>query len=159
MGYSTSFLGHFQVDKPLDDDTFNLLVGLATTRRMKRKLGSEFGVEGEFFVSGKGLFGQDGDDSILDYNKPPRTQPSLWCCWEPMSRTEIAWNGGEKFYEYIPWIKYLLEKVLLPRGYKLTGRVEWQGEDPSDVGIIVAEGDWIEGFDCQKVLLPRKAKY
>ncbi len=36
MGYTTDFTGAFKLNKPLDDETYNLLVGLATTRRIKR---------------------------------------------------------------------------------------------------------------------------
>lgn len=138
MGYSTDFSGHFTVDKPVDDETLKLLVGLSTTRRMKRKVDPSFGVEGEFFIAGKGFAGQDRDDTIIDYNKPPATQPSLWCQWliNEEDRQTIAWDGGEKFYNYIEWIEYIANRILAPRGYLLSGSVTWQGEDRSDVGKI-----------------------
>ena len=96
-----------------------------------------FGIEGEFFVDGTGSFGQGDDKNIINYNKPPVTQPSLWCQWVPnKDGTEIKWDGSEKFYEYVPWIQYLITKILAPRGYALNGEVKWQGEDPEDMGII-----------------------
>jgi hypothetical protein len=50
MGYTTEFSGSFQIDKKLDEDTFELINGLAQTRRMKRKgLDPKYGDEGEFF--------------------------------------------------------------------------------------------------------------
>lgn len=138
MGYSTNFHGSFKVDRKVDDDTLALLVGLASTRRMKRKVDPVYGVEGEFYIQGKGFAGQDHDPNIVDYNEPPRTQPSLWCQWlidESDSQT-ISWDGGEKFYHYIEWIEYLIDKVLAPRSYKVSGEVTWQGEDSEDRGII-----------------------
>lgn len=152
MGYTTEFQGSFQVDKPVDDDTLNLLVGLATTRRMKRSVSSDFGVEGEFYVSGKGFAGQDREDNIVDYNSPPSTQPGLWCQWliDEDDRRTISWNGGEKFYRYVEWIEYLINRVLAPRGYKVSGEVHWFGESRGDTGLIKVVDN--------KVMLPNKHK-
>lgn len=137
MGYHTDFSGSFKLNKKLDDETRVFLKKLAETRRMKRNVGPEYGVEGEFYVDGKGNFGQDDEKNIVDHNKPPRTQPGLWCQWAPNEDgTEIEWDGGEKFYGYIEWIKYIIEKVLKPKGYKLSGNVEWFGEDHGDRGLI-----------------------
>ena len=137
MGYTTEFRGQFNLNKPLDADTKTFLEKLATTRRMKRELPSEYGVEGEFFVDGKGSFGQDRDNSVLDYNTPPQTQPSLWCQWTPTpDGTAIQWDGGEKFYCYLEWIEYIIDKILKHRGYSLTGEVQWRGEDWNDIGTI-----------------------
>ena len=137
MGYTTDFHGEFKLNKKLDDDTRTFLVKLSETRRMKRKLPPEYGTEGEFFVDGKGLYGQDRDETILNYNNPPSTQPSLWCQWIPNhDGTAIEWDGREKFYDYVDWIKYLIENILSPRGYTLTGDVQWRGEDWEDTGTI-----------------------
>lgn len=137
MGYTTDFNGEFEVTPKLDEETRVFLQKLSNTRRMKRMLPEEYGIDGEFFVDGKGHAGQDRDDSILNYNEPPRTQPSLWCQWEPNEDgTAIRWDGGEKFYNYVEWIKYIINKVLEPRGYKLNGEVEWYGEDSEDMGKI-----------------------
>lgn len=138
MGYTTDFEGHFVFNKPLDADTLKLMKGLATTRRMKRKVGSEFGVEGEFYIDGTGFAGQDNDATVINSNSPPRTQPSLWLQWIPNEDgTILEWDGGEKFYSYVEWLEYLIVKILQPRGYALAGEVKYQGEDPSDFGKIV----------------------
>lgn len=138
MGYTTDFTGNFKLNKKLDLETHEFLTKLAETRRMKRKLGPEFGIEGEFFVDGKGLAGQDRDDSIVEYNYPPSTQPGLWCQWVPTEDgLTIEHDGGEKFYNYVEWIEYIIDKILKPRGYSLTGQVTWVGEDRSDLGRIL----------------------
>ena len=160
MGYTTSFNGQFVIDKPVDDETYNLLHGLASTRRMKRdirQLGrrvyvgkvkrvtkeiaeqwkKEFGEEGEFWVGDSQDSGQGHTQDIVDYNTPPKTQPGLLCSWGIQEdRQTIEWDGSEKFYKYVEWIKYLVEKVLAPRGYKLNGVVTWQGKDDEDAGQI-----------------------
>jgi hypothetical protein len=140
MGYHTDFSGKFIIDREVDGDTFALLRGLALTRRMKRNVDPVYGVEGEFFISGTGFMGQDRDDTVIDHNSPPSTQPSLWCQWLISdNKKEIAWDEGEKFYSYVEWIKYIIEKILAPRGYSLSGKVSWEGEDWGDTGTILIE--------------------
>jgi hypothetical protein len=137
MGYTTDFSGRFELNKKLDDKTFEFLKKFAETRRMKRKLPSEYGIDGEFYVDGGGFGGQDRDDNIVDYNQPPRTQPGLWCQWVPSEDgMGIEWDGGEKFYEYVNWIKYIIKNFLAPKGYTLNGEVHWEGEDSDDFGVI-----------------------
>lgn len=131
MGYSTDFSGSFEIDKPLDDETYNLLKGLSETRRMKRKFPKKlnFGVDGEFYVV-------DDNEGVVDVNSPPKTQPGLWCQWEIQEdRQTIEWDGGEKFYAYVKWIEYLIS-ILSPKGYVVSGDVQWSGEDTGDVGTI-----------------------
>lgn len=49
----------------------------------------------------------------------------------------------EKFYCYIEWLVYIVTKILEPAGYKLTGTVDWQGEDDDDIGIISVDENGI----------------
>lgn len=137
MGYTTDFEGRFKLNRKLKKKDQDFLTKFAETRRMARNVGPEFGVEGEFYVDGKGFAGQDSDETIVDYNRPPRTQPGLWCQWVPSEDGQfIQWDGSEKFYNYVEWLKYLIDKILAPRGYKLNGVVGWQGEDRGDIGKI-----------------------
>ncbi len=136
MGYTTEFRGDFYINKPVDDETYALMVGLATTRRMKRSL-EGYGVEGEFYIDKAGDYGQNRTPDIIDYNSPPSTQPSLWCQWMIQEdRQTIQWDWGEKFYSYIPWIEYLINSVLKPKGYSVTGSVQYRGEEWDDNGTI-----------------------
>ncbi len=129
------------------------------TRRMRRDpakarllsdpiriaVGLPVGEEGEYFVGGKGDGGQDEDDSILDYNEPPGDQPGLWCGWRPNEDdTAIVWDGGEKFYYYVEWLEYLIERFLAPWGYLLNGRMDWQGEEDDDRGTILVRDNRVE---------------
>lgn len=151
MGYSTNFTGKFTCTPPLNSDQVAYLKALSQTRRMQRKgasklpdplrkaVGLPVGDEGEYFVGGTGCAGQDHDDTIVEYNSPPGFQPGLWCHWEPSDDGKfIKWDGGEKFYEYVSWIKYLNEHFLKPWGVKLSGDVKWKGEESSDRGVMVA---------------------
>ena len=156
MGYTTGFNGKFDLNLKLDDRTSNFLTKLSKTRRMKRdtsllpdtgfeKYGFDsWGVDGEFYVDGNGLAGQDHEKSILNCNREPSTQPGLRCQWIPTDDgLHIEWNGGEKFYNYIKWLEYIIEKILGPRGYTLNGVVSWQGEEVSDSGQIRVENNKI----------------
>lgn len=137
MGYTTDFAGEFKLNRQLDTETANYLRKFAETRRMKRKLPLEYGVEGEFYVDGTGYAGQGHEDNVIDHNSPPSTQPGLWCQWIPNEDgTAIVWDGGEKFYDYVEWIEYIIKNFLAPKGYVLNGDVQWQGEDAGDVGVI-----------------------
>jgi len=138
MGYTTEFRGRFELNKKLDADTMNFLKKFAETRHMKRYFpNNKHGVDGEFYVDGGGSFGQDHDDSVVDYNDPPSTQPSLWCQWVPSDDgMGIQWDGNEKFYAYEKWLLYIIKNFLAPKGYLLNGVVSWQGENPSDLGDL-----------------------
>lgn len=142
MGYTTDFNGEFKLNKPLDKKTLDFLNKFNRTRRMRRNVDAKYGVEGEFYVDGTGFAGQDRDATVIDGNAPPSTQPGLWCQWVPNEDgTAIQWDGGEKFYDYVAWLDYLITKILKPAGYKLTGEVTWQGEDSNDIGKIVVKNN------------------
>ena len=138
MGYTTDFRGEFECDKPLAGKDKEFLVKLSQTRRMQRKFeGDAYGLDGEMYVDGGGDYGQGYEENIVDYNVPPSSQPSLWCGWVPNEDgTAIEWDGGEKFYGYVEWIKWIIDKVIKPRGYKLNGEVAWRGQDWEDIGSI-----------------------
>jgi len=151
MGYTTDFDGEAVLNKKLSDEHHNYLVKFSETRRMQRmefftaKLpdatrelaGLPVGTDGRYYVGGeegKTKFSSD----IVDYNCPPPGQPGVWCQWVPSDEgTAIVWDGGEKFYKYTEWMKYLIQHFLAPWGYVLNGKITWQGEDMSDRGVIV----------------------
>ncbi len=152
MGYTTNFDGQFNLTKPLLPEHMAYLEKFNETRRMVRdarkaealpdpvrqRVGLPIGKDGAYFVGGTGLAGQDRDSTILDYNQAPSGQPGLWCQWRPdSSGTAIVWDGGEKFYDYTEWLRYLIDSFLKPWGYVLNGEVTWQGEDSTDIGKIV----------------------
>lgn len=134
-----------------------------------------YGREGEYFAMDDGNYGQSGhgtDKSIIDYNTPPgqlefdgmgsfdekwaenekrRTegmcQPGLWCQWEIEAEGEkLVWDGGEKFYYYIEWLRYYIYHFFKPWGVKLNGEIEWIGEDPADLGKIVVKDNVVQVY-------------
>lgn len=156
MGYSTDFSGNFKITPALSNEHRQYLEKFAETRRMKRNpqlaetmddpvrvaAGLPIGEDAEFFVGGTDDFGRGRDQSVVDYNSPPRTQPGLWCQWVPTEDGDhFGWDGGEKFYHYVEWLQYLIDKFLKHWGYTLDGRIVWQGEDRSDCGEITVAGN------------------
>lgn len=112
MGYDTIFKGFFLFDRPLAKDQILYLKKFANTRRMRRNpeiaknmedllrlaVDLPVGIDGEFFVGGRGFAGQDKDESVIMSNNPPRSQPGLWCDWEPNeSGTKLRWNKKRNF--------------------------------------------------------------
>lgn len=165
MGYTTDFNGKFVIDKKLDDKTKNLINGLSNTRRvgrdthrLSRNLNisyteclEKYGKEGEFYYDENDFknCGQTHTNDMINYNTPPFYQPSLWCQWKyNEENNSIVWDQNEKFYEYIPWIKYLVKRVFEPNNYKLNGEVKWFGEEDNDRGIIIIENNNIKIKEC-----------
>lgn len=132
-----------------------------------------YGIEGEFFVGGTGYGGQDNDASVIDSNQPPgqkpyavgfkgvkkhpnkgKKQPSLWCQWIVEGEGDgmtLLWDGGEKFYNYIEWLEYLIDRFFNPWGVILNGEIEWVGEDSGDRGKIVVKDNVVEVFTGKTV--------
>lgn len=64
-------------------------------------------------------------------------KPGYYCQWVPTDDgTALQWDNGEKFYAYIEWLRYIIDKILAPKGYRVNGSVLWQGEEIGDVGRI-----------------------
>ncbi len=109
MGYSTDFSGQFDIDRPVDKKTADVLRAIKEIRR-------------------------DPKNRIFD------AMPDTWCQWELSEENDaLMWDGGEKFYAYVEWIKFIVTFILEPQGYKVNGEVQWQGEENEDMGIIRIE--------------------
>lgn len=120
-----------------------------------------YGHEGEFFAYVDGNFGQSDDGTTLDRNVPPgqkgfmqgeveKGQPGLWCQWViSEDGTELEWNGGEKFYNYVAWLKYIIKNFFIPWGIKSEGEILWYGDDRDDMGKIKVRNNEIFVFDAQ----------
>lgn len=159
MGYTTDFNGSLKLSKTATPEQIAYINTFSGTRRMVRNVNRlqelfgekhglpevGYGKEGEFFCMDDGNSGQSFDnDSIIEYNQPPSTQPSLWCQWVLTEDGEyLEWDGGEKFYEYVKWLEYMVENFFKRWDIQLNGKIKWQGEDMDDRGIIVVENNVI----------------
>lgn len=163
MGYNTKFVGEFILDRELENETFNLLYNLAKTRRVSRNISvlvridniseqdakEKYGTEGEFYFSEKpshiaenGVYKRVKDETVLDNNLPPATQPSLWCGWIPTEdKRKIIWDGNEKFNQSVEWIEYIIHRILSPKDYEINGQMNCYGEVSTDSWKIVIKNN------------------
>ena len=153
MGYTTYFNGAFEFDKLVTDELRDYVNKFSSTRRMLRDndkikelfpnwrelcFNGELGKNGEYFVNDDGNCGQSKDGSIVNYNSSGN-QPGLWCQWI-IEGDKLVWDEGEKFYNYVEWLEYLIKHFFAPSDYVLNGTVYYEGEDSDDFGkIIVAD--------------------
>lgn len=157
MGYTTEFYGSFKLDRPLDPKLKEYLIKFSESRRMKRKLPSKYGIDGEFYVGHSDNFAGrlDKDPTVINHNAPPSTQPSLWCHWRPNEDgTCIEWDGGEKFYGYEDWLVYIIQNFISPYMYTLNGEVQFQGEDSNDFGKIIVRDNIVYLSKGKKIFTP-----
>lgn len=111
MGYTTEFQGEFKLNRGLTHQEWLDMRKLAEYNRA------------EYVI----------------YTDTPETIPDSYNQWEPNeSGTAIVWNGGEKFYDYVHWLRWIVKHYLRPHGLVIDGEVEWSGEEFDDRGVIVA---------------------
>lgn len=160
MGYTTDFRGALKPDKPFTPELTDFLNKFAGVRHMWRDpelikrefpgwkeqcFNGELGTDGEYFIGGEDSFSANFDDpSILNVNRPPKTQPGLWCQWIVDEDGNIAWDQNEKFYCYVEWLEYIIKNFIEPSGYTVSGAIEWQGESWDDRGLIIVRENQIE---------------
>lgn len=109
MGYSTDFVGHIDIEPPLNEAEIVYLQAFAASRRFDR--GDPYEVPGNPRAETSEGWGDR-------YNRPPKGQPDLWfdwqVCWDGCC---ITWSGKEKSYAMEPWLRYLIDHFL-KRGAK-----------------------------------------
>lgn len=146
MGYHTEFDGEISIEPALNQEEIDYLNAFADSRRMNR-------TKGPYHI-GNGEYGQDHEDDIINYNRPPMGQPGLWCHWIPTKDGKmLVWNGAEKFYDSAEWMQYLIDHFLSPiaiaktelpflqANHVLNGKINAQGEEPSDIWQLVVENN------------------
>ena len=108
-------------------------------------ISDSYGVDGEYFVGeteGWSLPNEPYDNSIIDSNQPPRTQPCLWCQWiVSEDGSFIEWDGGEKFYHSVEWMQYIINNFISPTGSICDGIINAYGDDREDVWDLVVENN------------------
>ncbi len=156
MGYTTDFEGRIEIEPALNEIEITYLNRFSETRRMDRE-------KGPYFVGGDGYAGQgDGPDEVYNHNNPHHSQPGLWCQWVPTDDgTALVWNGHEKFYEAAEWMQYLMDHFVgytpaaitelreltdvgdFLQGHTCNGAIAAQGEDPSDVWLLIVKDNQV----------------
>jgi hypothetical protein len=163
MGYSTEFRGQLSVTPPLTPEQLAFITAFNDTRRMGRDNKvlmevhkGEHGLPGADKTNADEVYGKFGeyyvgDDNlgVFDQNAAPgqsqifgnsECQPGLWCGWTVYADDEtnqtFEHDGGEKFYNYVEWLQYMIKFFFIPWGVMLNGEIDWRGEDWEDNGVI-----------------------
>lgn len=144
MGYNIIYEGKVNIDKPLDDKTYQQIMGISKTRRMiwdTRKLEAdgiakvlEIGAYGELFFEPTDMNEKEKREFEVKYlkdgNEPPGIQPALWGVWSPSDdKSSLIWNNNGHAYLGHEWLQYIVKKILIPRGYYPRGVVNWFAEE------------------------------
>jgi len=107
MGYTTDFVGHLDIQPPLNDAEIEYLLAFSASRRFTRD--TPYDVPGNPRAETS-----EGVESGL-YNRPPQGQPDLWCdwqvCWDGCC---MSWSGKEKSYAMVEWLRYVIDHFLKP---------------------------------------------
>ncbi len=132
------FKGYFELNRKLTPTLHEFLNKLNQTRRISRICDNEiYGCQGEFYVD------EDGAE-ILNIHQPPITQPSFSCCWKPTEDgMGIEWDRTFSCTHYVEWLNYLINKILIPNRYSITGNVEWQDQVSGEIGQLCVEDNFI----------------
>jgi hypothetical protein len=126
VGYTTDFIGHIDIAPALNGEEIAYLTAFSSSRRCARP-GGPYAVPGN----------PRAEELTTEVsNRVPDGQPGYWCNWVPCwDGCCLAYNGHEKFYGSILWLRYLIEHFLKP------------GAEASRSGER-----WFEGFTFDHVL-------
>ncbi len=114
MGYTTDFVGNLTITPALNEHEIEYLDAFRQSRRCRRD-GGPYDVPGNPRAETSAEFVGDR------YNELATGQPNLWCDWQVCWEGDcLAWDGTEKSYSMIPWLRYLIAHFLKP-GAKAQG--------------------------------------
>lgn len=196
MGYTTTFTGAVRIEPPLNLVEVAYLAEFAQIRHVARRRGAYF-VGGGLHGGGADVLddspaGRSFDGSLQSAKSPPEADslaeaPSRYCQWvvevrsddDGLPITEIRWDGGEKFYSSLEWMRYLIDNFLRPGAYASTpegqrlvelagetrfrgfafdhvcnGEIDAQGEDRSDIWKLVVKDNQVSQVKARIVFVP-----
>lgn len=126
MGYSTSFKGKLHFNRPLHHKEWLELTELAS---YNQEVYEKYAIDGN-------------------------TIPGSYLQWEPdQDGLYYGWNGAEKFYEYVEWLRWVIESYMKPHGLVLNGQMSYQGEEDDDKGEIIVMDNLVSVKEFSEVVL------
>lgn len=165
MGFTTDFVGHIDITPPLNAQEAAYLSAFGASRRFERG-------GGPYAVPGNPRAEEPGEVEVDRYNTPPAGQPGLWCRWVPCwDGCCLALDGGEKIYDPVRWLRYLIDHFLKPGALAATsGHQQLAGftfDHRADGMVVGCRRDnkelyAIEAVDnvvTERVLRPADARY
>lgn len=136
MGYNTEFQGEFMLDRALEPEHEKLLEKMRDEDRESQEP-------------------WDADES-----NELKGAPYYNCQWYyDRQGKSIAWDGGEKFYDSVEWLEFLIHNLFKKFGYTLSGQCYWRGEDFLDLGLIIVKDNVVEIVEFREVIQEATSKY
>lgn len=118
MGYTTKYEGVFRIEPTLSDDTAAL-----------------------YRDTVKRIWAREPLPESIKHGG----MPDSYLQWElTKDNSGLEWDGNEKFYHASDWLQWVIDRILLPRGYRVSGHAIWQGEEIGDVGVLVVKNGTVE---------------
>lgn len=93
--------------------------------------------QGEFELDKKATEEMKNQMKEIDVNN--ETIKNSINCWKfSDDGKQIIWNEEiRECYDYIAWIQYIVDKLIIPNGYVLNGEMHWHGEDYADMWKLI----------------------
>jgi hypothetical protein len=165
MGYTTDFVGHIDIDPALNQDEIEYLTAFARSRHWDRP-------EGPYVVPGNPYVDERPGVDEKRYSRVSPGKPQLYCQWVPCwDGCCLSFDGQEKFYEPVAWLRYLVTHFLRPGAkasrsglpefehftfdHAVSGMVVGCRRDTKELFAISAHGDRVS----TKVLRPGSPSY
>lgn len=131
MGYTTRFDGRIKFDRPLTVPEF---------RRLEKMCD----------------YSAQDDGFLREFTDTPDTIPTSYLQWQPTEDGEgLEWNGAEKFYDYVHWLRWLIKHFFKPHSIVLSGALTYQGEEIGDVGRIEVRDNVVRQIKLEAVSLDK----
>lgn len=83
---------------------------------------------------------------------PARNPEPHRCDWHVNDEGNYLENDGEKTYDYVEQLEYLIKDFFAPRGYVLNGEVGWSGEEDEDIGKIFIKNNEVRSVQATVVI-------
>lgn len=68
-------------------------------------------------------------------------RPASFCQWVVSDGRSLKWDGNEKFYLYVEWLEYIIDNILKPGRYTLSGQLYAEGEEQGDLSTIFVKNN------------------
>ncbi len=116
MGYTTKFRGRIELQPPLTPEQVTELTAFSDTRH----------------------------GGSIDHTPE---MPGFWCDLCPSADgTSIGWNGNEKSYDMVEWMRYLIANFLERWGITANGELLARGEEFGDDWTLRVENNMVSRY-------------
>jgi hypothetical protein len=142
MGYTMIWHGKLAINPPLPQAVTQYLTRFFERRHVL--MSPKHQEHGAFEVD---YLPPDEEDKaaldIVDWNRPPPSQPFIWCDWEIDALGSSLTIRRPRNYRSIEWLEYIIWKFISPYHSVVSGTMTWRGEEVGDEGCLYVDGNII----------------